>query len=93
MFCNNCGKEINDNAAVCVNCGVATGNGNEKLDNPSNIAGAVSCCFPIVGLILYFIWKDEKPKSAKMVCNWMLGGIAVWVIFYVLFFMVGLAGV
>ncbi len=24
MFCKNCGKEINDNAAVCIHCGVAT---------------------------------------------------------------------
>ncbi|MBR3868381.1 MAG: TM2 domain-containing protein [Clostridia bacterium] len=25
MFCRNCGNEIADNAAVCVNCGVAVG--------------------------------------------------------------------
>lgn len=25
MFCKNCGKEIDDNAVVCVHCGVATG--------------------------------------------------------------------
>lgn len=26
MFCTHCGKEINDNAVVCVHCGVSTGN-------------------------------------------------------------------
>lgn len=26
MFCRNCGKEIDDNAAVCIHCGVATAN-------------------------------------------------------------------
>ena len=26
MFCKNCGKEIDDNAAVCPNCGVPTPN-------------------------------------------------------------------
>ena len=25
MFCNNCGKEISDEAVICVHCGVATG--------------------------------------------------------------------
>lgn len=25
MFCNNCGKEISDEAIVCVNCGAPTG--------------------------------------------------------------------
>ena len=28
MFCKNCGKEIDDKAAICVYCGVATGVGN-----------------------------------------------------------------
>ena len=27
MFCKNCGKELNDNAAVCLNCGVLAGRG------------------------------------------------------------------
>lgn len=27
MFCRNCGNEMADNAAVCVNCGVAAGQG------------------------------------------------------------------
>ena len=26
MFCKNCGKEINENAIICPNCGVATDN-------------------------------------------------------------------
>ena len=26
MFCSKCGKEINDDAVVCVHCGCATGN-------------------------------------------------------------------
>ena len=27
MFCKNCGKEIDDRAAICIYCGVATGAG------------------------------------------------------------------
>ncbi|HAX72819.1 MAG TPA: zinc ribbon domain-containing protein [Firmicutes bacterium] len=61
-------------------------------DNPSHFAGAVSCCFPIVGLILFFIWKDDKPKSAQLVCYWMLGGVAAWVLFYIFFGFIGMAG-
>ncbi len=30
MYCRNCGKEIADNAAVCVNCGVSL---NKKSDS------------------------------------------------------------
>lgn len=93
MFCPNCGKEINDNAVVCIHCGASTNSKKTNLvDNPSHLAGAVSCCFPVVGLILYFLWKDEKPESASLVCKWMIGGIIAWVIIYVLFFIIGLAG-
>ena len=28
MYCKNCGKELNDNQAVCLSCGVAVGTGN-----------------------------------------------------------------
>lgn len=95
MFCKNCGQEIDDNADVCVHCGVATdkrGGNRNSLDNPSHLAGIASCCFPIVGIILYFMWKDEKPQSASLVCKWMIGGIIAWVVFYVLFFALGMFG-
>ena len=28
MYCRNCGAEMNENAAICVKCGVAKGTGN-----------------------------------------------------------------
>ena len=95
MFCKNCGQQIDDNAAVCIHCGVATDNNmssKSTLDNPSHLAGIASCCFPVVGIILYFLWKDEKPQSASLVCKWMIGGIIIWVIFYVLAFVLGMLG-
>ncbi len=33
MYCRNCGKEIADNAAVCVNCGVSVGKGEKYCPN------------------------------------------------------------
>ncbi len=33
MFCKNCGKEMNDNQAVCIECGVKTGDGNKFCAN------------------------------------------------------------
>lgn len=33
MFCKNCGKEINENAAVCIHCGVSAGSGNKYCSN------------------------------------------------------------
>jgi hypothetical protein len=49
-----------------------------------------------VGIILYFIWKDEKPRSAKSVCIWALVGFfivpALYFVFYVLAIMMIAAG-
>lgn len=93
MFCKNCGQEIDDNADVCIHCGVATGNNTFiGVDNPSHLAGVASCCFPIVGIILYFMWKDEKPQSARLICKWMIGGIVAWVAFYILTFALSVVG-
>jgi uncharacterized membrane protein YvbJ len=95
MFCKNCGQEIDDNADVCIHCGVATGKkgyyGNSS-DNPSHLAGVASCCFPVVGIILYFIWKDDKPQSASLVCKWMIGGVVAWILFYIIMFILGILG-
>ena len=39
MYCTNCGKEIDDNAVICVHCGVATDNYFElnKVSTESNL--------------------------------------------------------
>ncbi|MGL5382935.1 MAG: hypothetical protein ACRC17_10575 [Culicoidibacterales bacterium] len=51
MFCKNCGKEIDDQAAVCVHCGVATGKGViAQPDNGGFGWGLLGCCIPVVGL-------------------------------------------
>ncbi|MEG1256559.1 zinc-ribbon domain-containing protein [Clostridium sp.] len=92
MYCKNCGRQIDSNAEICPLCGVRVKEAESTVvDNPSHFAGVASCCFPIVGLILYFIWRGEKPKSAKVVCYWMLGGIAAWVVFYIVCIFIGIS--
>lgn len=34
MYCKNCGKEINDNAAVCLHCGAAVSSDAENKNAP-----------------------------------------------------------
>ena len=33
MFCRNCGEQMNDNQAICLKCGVKTGEGNAYCAN------------------------------------------------------------
>lgn len=87
MFCKNCGKEIDPHAAICIHCGVKVKNSAD--DKPNMLLNVVSCCFPIVGLILYFVWKDEKPNSAKGVCYGALVGTALGILYYILMFILG----
>ena len=37
MFCHHCGKEIDDNAVVCVHCGVETKNLTKEKDKDKSI--------------------------------------------------------
>ena len=44
---------------------------NQGAEMPVKIA---SCCFPLLGAILYFVWKDSKPQAAKDACTFALIG-------------------
>lgn len=48
MFCKNCGKEVDDRAVVCPNCGV------QLAEMDSNKSSNETCTMAIVGLILSF---------------------------------------
>lgn len=91
MYCRNCGKEIDDNAYICIHCGVkvqeekSTKEINEAADNGSKVGWGFLCWFfPIVGLILYCIWKTERPKTALVCGNCALASIIVGVILSIL---------
>lgn len=100
MYCKNCGKQLEDDVNVCDDCGTKQKDDGiqkevtktvimkEIVDNPSHVVGAISCCFPIVGIVLYLLWKDEKPKSASLVCKWTIAGFVLCALFYVLYFVV-----
>jgi len=88
MFCGKCGKEVNDEAVVCIHCGCALKE--EKSSAPQSTEGAgcflsgLSFFFPLLGLILYFAWKDSKPKAAKDCGKAALWGFIISVVILLL---------
>ena len=94
-FCKNCGQEIDENAAVCLNCGSAQQQVPQETDNGGFGWGLLGCCVPIVGLILFLVWKDTKPKTAKAAGIGALVSVIASVIIYVIYFViiVGVIGV
>ena len=87
-FCKNCGQEIDNNAAVCIHCGVAQENKPAVDDNGGFGWGLLGCCIPIVGLILFLVWKDSKPKTSKAAGIGALVSVICSVVFYVIYFVV-----
>lgn len=67
-YCNHCGQQIDDNAAVCVKCGFSQDGGtvNTQNNDSGSFGWAVLGFFvPLVGLILFCVWKNTKPKCSK----------------------------
>jgi hypothetical protein len=91
MFCNNCGKQIDDNAVVCIHCGVPTKTGptmgGSALDGKLGcLMGGLCFLFPIVGLILYLVWNSTMPMKAKEAGKWALIGFGVSIAFSILYY-------
>ena len=91
-YCKNCGAQIDDQAAVCPSCGVAQNNTPAVVDKGGFGWGLLGYCVPIVGLILFLVWKDTKPKTAKAAGIGALVSVIVGVVIYALTFALGIAG-
>ena len=91
-YCKNCGAQIDDNAVVCTSCGVAQNTAPAVVDKGGFGWGVLGCCIPIVGLILFLVWKDTKPKTSKAAGIGALVSTIAIVLFYAVFFALGIAG-
>jgi len=87
-YCGNCGNEVNEKAYVCVKCGVVVGNDVDSIpvseDNGGFGWSILGFLVPLVGLILYLVWKDEKPKCAKAIGKGALISTIIGVVIYIL---------
>lgn len=89
-FCRNCGAQIVDQAVVCPKCGVAQGAGMSTSDSGEILWGLLGCCIPLVGLILFLVWKDTKPKTSKAAGIGALVGVLSIVVWYIVAIVIGL---
>lgn len=88
MYCKNCGKSIDDNAAVCPYCGVAQKD--VEKDEGGFGWGLLGCCIPVVGLVLFLVWNDSKPKTAKAAGTGALVSVGLSLLWYLLVTVVGI---
>lgn len=63
-------------------------------DNGGFLWGLLGCCIPIVGLVLFLVWKDQKPKTAKAAGIGALVSVILGILWYIIWFVIlGLAAV
>lgn len=89
MFCKKCGKEILDDAVICVHCGCSTQGNNTAVasanDAPSTGMAVLGFFIPIVGLILWLVNKDTKPLMAKSAGKGALIGFIVSIVLSIIY--------
>lgn len=90
-YCKNCGTQIDDHATVCPSCG-ALQTAPQSEDKGGFLWGLLGCCIPLVGLILFLVWKDTKPQTSKAAGIGALAGVGVSVLCYIISFVFGVAG-
>lgn len=95
MFCKNCGKEIDDGAVVCPNCGVATENMAKNTapvatqKNSMALAGFILALlgFNVIALILSIVGltNSKKPEFAGDGKGFAIAGIVISSIYIAIF--------
>ncbi len=98
MFCQNCGKEIDDNAVVCVHCGVAVNKQANPMDNPeyqtakTGMGILLALLLGVIGLVIgILLYPTGTYARSSFIKAWGITfGISIGVsillsVFYVIF--------
>ena len=67
-------------------------NGTQDEESVAGYA-CLAFCFPIVGIILYCMWNNTRPKNAKTVLTAAVVSFVLGIVFYVISFIAGMATV
>lgn len=80
MYCRNCGEPLNDNQAICLKCGVKTGDGSSFCWNCGKRAGEnVEVCLQC-GVSLKKAKQNNlngQDKTAMAILSFFLGGLGI----------------
>ncbi len=66
-FCSSCGETIPAGSQFCPKCGAANPYPAQYTtpDSPSAGLAILGFFFPVIGLVLYLVFKDQTPLKAK----------------------------
>lgn len=87
--CKFCGASIPDQCTTCPKCGAPHTPTTVEEDDSGNIKywvlTTISLFFPLIGLVLYLVFKNKKPALAKGCGKWAIIGAIINVIFFIFF--------
>ena len=84
MYCNHCGSQIADQAAICVKCGVATGRGNASGKQPTSrvLYVVLALLFGCLGVHNFVVGYTGRGVAQLLisVCTLFFGAcfVAIW---------------
>lgn len=97
MYCSKCGTKLSENSLFCSECGASvnevSNSQSASVKKESNDVfgwGVLGFFIPIAGLILYLIWKEERPNASKaaglgaLIC--VILNVAICILFFLIFF-------
>lgn len=90
-YCSNCGHKIENDALFCLNCGVKlrdeiSTSSNQNVDTGGFVWSLLGFFVPMAGLILYIVWRNEKPKTSNAAGKGALAYLIFCVILFIIMF-------
>ena len=86
-YCQKCGKELMEEAVIFTSCGCDQAKTVAENDSSSFEWALLGFCIPLVGFILWLVWKDSTPLKAKSAGKGALvrviASIVLWVIYFI----------
>lgn len=91
-YCRRCGAPISDYAEICPSCGASQHNSTPPVQDDGGFGwGLLGCCIPVVGLVLFLVWKDEKPRTAKAAGIGALVSVGLGALWYLIALVAGIS--
>lgn len=84
-YCKNCGNPLDDKAVICPKCGVPQED-IKTTEGNSNGWGWFFLGFfsPLVGLILFCVWRSSRPNDAKKAGLGALTGATLIAMYFII---------
>ncbi len=88
-FCQHCGKEVLDDAVICMNCGCSvTNNATAEVDQSVSVGLVIlAVLIPLFGIIYWPVKAKSRPKCA-VTCG--VAAIISWAVYFIFMMSMGM---